>query len=184
MIRTFLAIPIPDRCKEEVEPLRRLLSKEGRHLKLVEPRNLHVTLKFLGDVEETRIGEIASMTQAAVAGITPFTIHPRGTGIFPSPARPRVFWLGLHEPRGLLEKLHSIIDETLEAVGFQREPRGFKGHLTLARAKGRVRRETVAAFLKASFEALPFEVTGFHIFSSTLTPEGPIYKKLEHIALE
>ncbi len=184
MIRTFLAIPLPNEVKRALHEVQEVLAREGRRIKWVAPENLHITLSFLGDVERSKIPAIKEACQLAAAGLHPFKLQPKGTGVFPSPLRPRVFWAGLSGEVSLLRGLHERLKEQLNGLGFSPDDKEFKAHITIARARGAVSKKTIASFLEFQFEALSFEVERISIFSSTLRLQGPIYKELEYVTLK
>ncbi|MEW6742439.1 MAG: RNA 2',3'-cyclic phosphodiesterase [Planctomycetota bacterium] len=136
MARVFVAIDLD-------EPLRRALRScierqliQGSSVHWVRPEGIHLTLKFLGEIEEIALDPVTRAVVEASRGIEPFEVGVRGLGFFPGIQNPRVFWAGV-EPHASLERLARAVDERLAPLGFPREKKRFHGHLTLARIKGR-----------------------------------------------
>lgn len=134
MIRAFVAVPLDDglraRLAQEIERLRRV----APNVAWVTPGNLHITLKFLGDVLPERIGRVAAAL-GGVASLDKFGLTIRGVGAFPSPRRPRVVWAGTTDGSTELTRLAGLVDTALVAQGFASETRAFSGHITLGRVR-------------------------------------------------
>jgi len=111
------------------------IKETGANVKLVEPENVHITLKFLGDTDESHMDEIDKIIKDTVKKIDPFNIQLKGAGVFPNQNYIKVIWIGIKqgEPIGVIA---SKIDEQLSKIGFKKEKRGFSPHLTIARVKG------------------------------------------------
>jgi len=140
ILRTFVAVPLSDGARQRLgrlsDDLRAALGRAGGKFSFVRPEAMHLTLKFLGDVERSRVPEIAAAVQEAVSPFRTFGFDLAEVGFFGSPRRPRVIWLGVQEPGGTLEGLAGAVDRALSAVlGFPPERRPFRAHLTLARVK-------------------------------------------------
>jgi 2'-5' RNA ligase len=152
------------------------LERSGADLKLVEPRNLHITLKFLGDTDEDKIALIGRAMEGSVRGAAPFEVRFRGLGAFPSARSIRVVWVGLQgaEPLGRISR---SLDEELSGLGFEREQRGFSPHMTL----GRVRTPRSWGSLPAILDKYADEDFGvlrvekISLKKSVLGPKGPTY---------
>ena len=155
------------------------LQAVGADAKFVEPRNLHVNLKFLGDIHDEQTGPLSEVLSEVGGRNAPFTLHVRSTGVFPNPRRVRVVWLGL-EASPALSALHEDVERAAEGLGFRRDTRSYRPHITLARVRsGRNRAELVEVIegLKAvDVGELPVEELS--LVRSTLTPQGPIYSPL------
>lgn len=146
----------------------------------VAPENFHVTLKFLGAVEEARLADVTSAVSATAAAAAPFEVAVRGLGAFPAATRARVLWAGTDDPAGRLRGLASAVDEALGALGFPREDRPFAGHVTLGRVREPSRRPALADALAAA-AARPFgpvAVSHASIMRSDLSPRGARYTQL------
>lgn len=177
MMRLFVALNPP----AELTPLLHSLAGSIPGARRVAPEQLHMTLKFIGDVDEGVAhdidGELASISFA------PFTMRLKGTGHFPPRGAPRILWAGGH-PTDILTRLHKRIDQRLSHCGIPRERRKFHPHITLARLKT-CRRQHVAQVVAANalFETPPFSVTSFQLYRSTLTPKGALHDLLESYPL-
>ncbi len=183
-IRTFVCIPVPLSVKEAVGSFIKELKSCGGDIKWVSPDNLHLTLKFLGDVEESIISEIASCTAEAAASFSPFTVEIGGAGAFPGMKRPRVLWIGITRSSDKLKNLAAAIDQSLAGIGFEKDKRPFSGHVTIGRVRSLKRIEHVAELMiKSGFEPQLFNADAVHVMRSVLTPRGPIYSVLNTINL-
>ncbi|HNX40064.1 MAG TPA: RNA 2',3'-cyclic phosphodiesterase [Methanothrix sp.] len=178
-IRCFVAVELPPAMREEIGRLQAGIATEG--LRLVKPDLLHITLKFLGDVPEAKIGRVGD----ALAGIAaaPFPVHVRGTGSFPGRSI-RVVWLGLE---GELQELYQKVESALLPLGFASEKRGLSAHVTLGRVgqpdadiSERLRAK-MGQFSETDFGS--FTVDRFYLKKSTLTRGGPIYENLRQFPL-
>jgi len=178
--RTFVAVELPETVRRRAADLTSRLALGSGRVKWVEPENLHVTLKFLGDVETTDLPEICSGVRAACGGINPFEMVLGGAGAFPRKESPRIVWLGLTDGAESMKRLYSAIDAELGQLGYRGEQRQFTPHVTLGRI--RTPNPTEAADLgqrivkAASFEAGPAPVTEVVVFSSHLSRQGPRYE--------
>ncbi|MEM0359527.1 MAG: RNA 2',3'-cyclic phosphodiesterase [Candidatus Hadarchaeales archaeon] len=184
-MRTFLALEINEEVRERLVKFQRKLLQGWASLKLVEPENLHLTLKFLGEVEEGRLGEIEEAVRKGCAGSSPFIMEVKGTGVFPNPHYVRVVWAGVGEGWEKVSSLQRNVDRELGRLGFPRETE-FVPHLTLARVKSVRDRER---FLKVVEEGRgeefgKTEVREVHLKKSLLTPKGPIYEDLRVLPLK
>ena len=129
-IRTFICIEIPESLKDRINKLQDALRKIEAQISWTKPSNIHLTLKFLGGVEASRIGQIRKALERAANGISPFEVEIGGTGCFPSPRSPRVLWVGVSNIPEPLRQLYSKIEDELSRQGFERETRKFSPHLT------------------------------------------------------
>ncbi|MGQ0560726.1 MAG: RNA 2',3'-cyclic phosphodiesterase [Gemmatimonadota bacterium] len=133
-MRLFLALNLPDAEQARLAGVLATLEQSPLPFRWVESEALHITLKFLGQVEEDRLAAIRRATRAALAGISPFDVDLDGFGAFPSRARARVIWLGVAAPP-VLTTLQQNLEQHIEPLGFPREPRPFHPHITLGRAR-------------------------------------------------
>ncbi len=181
MVRTFLAINLPDRqihqLSEAVEQWRRYRAA----VRWTTASRLHLTLKFLGDVPEDMLPVISSACRQVAGRSRPFELHMGTTGTFPSMKRPRVLWVGLTSPSGRpLHTLQEALETSLEGVGLPRDERPFSPHVTVGRVKsGRNIRQLMETFMAYEPDRSPFTVDSFALYSSTLTPKGPIYRQID-----
>lgn len=186
-IRAFIAIELPSELTEALRGLQALFSDGGlknKEISWVKPENIHLTVKFLGDVEERRIPDIFAALEKAADGIRPFTLRAAGVGTFPKGTAPRVLWVGINGcPE--LKKLHSGIEEALKALGFPEEERDFSPHLTLCRIKTPpAGRALMAAQNIRPDINMDFMASSFVLFKSELSPTGAKYVELKRVAFE
>jgi|SRR5579884_1472837 len=181
-MRVFIAIELPKELQQELAAIERDLKPVTNSARWVAPESIHLTLKFIGEVPERRIAEI----DAALAGLSwkPFSVVVRGIGFFPGPRSPRVFWAGLEAPS--MEGLAQQIDTRMERLGFEKEKRAFRPHLTLARAREtRIESELVTAAEKYEEHVFgSFTADRFCLIQSTLKPTGAVYNSLKEYPLE
>ena len=184
-IRTFIAIEIPEDKKAEIKRLQSELRNLRGSVRWVRPEGMHLTLKFLGDVEDSLIVKLAAEVADATGYCERFNIGITGTGAFPNFRRPRVFWIALREPTGELAQLAAKINHKLENLGFPAEKRKFSPHITLGRVKDPHGVQSLSEYLQSiSFDAGEFEAKEIIIMKSQLKPTGAEYTPLHRIALE
>src|SRR5262245_4391207 len=180
-MRLFIAVELPDELRNALGRVQRELHSLTGTARWIGPESIHITLKFLGEVPETRVADI----DAAITGLTwkPFLITVRGVGFFPGNRSPRVFWAGMEAPT--MEDLVERLDTRLERLGFEKEKRAFRPHITLARAKNtRMDASLVAAaerYGHAEFGS--FTVDRMFLFKSTLKPSGAVHEKVREYLL-
>lgn len=179
-IRAFFAIELGDAARRAAAELARWLREApgGEGVRWVRPEALHVTLRFLGDVDPARAAPLASRARLELAALSPFVLRLGPAELFPTPRRPRVVALGL-EPAAPLEALAAAVERAVVAEGFAPEPRAFRPHLTLGRVRDR-RFPSVAA---APLPAQELAVRESILFRSELSPGGSRYTPLERIPL-
>jgi 2'-5' RNA ligase len=181
--RVFCAIELPEALKSRVgEHTRRLREAFPRvRASWERPEKIHITLKFLGDVEVSRIEELSRAAGRAAAHIEPFELTVAGPGAFPPHGPPRVLWLGIEDISGQLSNLHRSLEDECAAAGFQREPRPFKPHFTVARIRTpHGARELADAHRETSFEPQNFNASELVLMRSELGPGGSRYTPLSH----
>lgn len=176
--RLFVAIPLPDFVKERLTALQADLP----HLRWTQAENLHLTLKFIGEVDEDFKDRI--QTQLEAIQVKPFLLAVSGVGVFPERGNPAVLWAGFGSAHPHLFQLHKQIDDALFSIGIEPDRRVYRPHITLSRCKG-VSRESLRPFLRkqADLETAPFRVEHFELVSSELLSRGPVYQRLGSYAL-
>ena len=188
-IRCFIAIELEEGIQKNIAKLQSRLQKKLLHdtkIRWVKPHNIHLTLKFIGDAEDTAIPEICTAVSQAAALNQPFDFEIGNCGSFGSGDSARVLWVDITDGHTELEKLHHAVDANLADIGFAPDRRKFNPHLTLARirntATGRNARKVVdqlePTILGGQSAA---EITVFH---SELTSAGPVYTPLHHVSLQ
>ncbi len=189
--RLFIAINLPDDLLATLQRTQRQLQRTlaAYPLRWARPEGLHLTLKFLGETDVTRIDAITEALTQVAAHHRAFDLPVGGLGMFPNPQRPSVLWVGVQDVGGELQRLAGDVDQAMARLGWPREKRPFSGHLTLARvqryARSRERRE-----LGQQVQALRgydglgvLPVTTMHLMRSQLHRQGAIYTPLAAIPL-
>jgi 2'-5' RNA ligase len=181
-LRTFIAINLPSgRAREEVLKFQRTVSQIGFDIKLVEPENIHITLRFLGDIQKKIIEDLK--TELDEIQFSPFEVTLEGVGVFPDYGRINVIWVGIRGGNIGLVDLYDRINHALEATGIPLDRRGLSPHITVVRVRSGRNREilskTVRELEGSAFGS--FEVNSFHLMQSNLTPKGPIYQSLHEV---
>lgn len=186
-MRLFVALELPEAVKAAAAGVMAELKRTGADLKWVAAANLHLTLKFLGEVAPERVGDITAALDQALAGQPALDLTPAGAGAFPGRGRIQVVWLGLAGQTAALTALAGRIESAMAQLGFAPENRAFQAHLTLARARReRSRGKPVAppppqALAQAlaglvAWRGPDFSAERVTLMESTLTPAGPIYR--------
>lgn len=184
--RVFCAIELPslvlDKISEHVTRLRATAPDSpaswGR------PENVHLTLKFLGEIAQTRISDLSQAAANAVAGFSPFEILIKDTGSFPKRGTPRVFWIGIEDHSGQLAQLQAKLEEECLRLGFEKELRAFNPHLTIARGrKPQGARALATAHKEMSFASTAVCVHELSVIRSELSSKGSNYTTISRHAL-
>jgi RNA 2',3'-cyclic 3'-phosphodiesterase len=184
-IRTYIAVEIPEIIAAGIGELQQGLNEYGFGIRWIRPENIHLTLKFLGDVQVDDIDNIFEAISRTVDGIASMPLKARGIGVFPGIRRPRVIWVGLAGQLDLLISLQKTLDTNLKNIGFPPEKRPFKGHLTIGRIKAKMNVRTFGDALMAfrKFESETFIADKIILFKSDLKPKGAVYTNLASAAL-
>ena len=192
-IRCFIAVELDQSVQRQLgqvqqslqKQLRKQLGHEPQGIKWVVPGNIHLTLKFLGDIDYTAVGEIYTAVSCAVEGMKAFDISIGGLGCFPAGKPARVLWAGLAEKSAPLLQLQNEIDFELAQIGFTPDRRGFSCHFTLARIRqlqlGRDIQQVIDDC--PGGETICQNIAEITIFQSELTRGGPIYTPMQHVPL-
>jgi 2'-5' RNA ligase len=181
MVRAFIAIRCPEELKKDLLTAQKKIAPLG-DMKLVESENLHMTVKFLGEVADAKVDAVTDALRP-VSEKQSFTISIRGIGVFPNPAYVRVVWAGVDEGAREAEHLSREVDDRLHALGFPRDER-FHPHFTLARVRS-VDKEKMKKIL-IEYEAAEFgsfTVSSVDLMESRLSPRGPVYSILKSLKL-
>jgi len=187
-IRAFIAVELAKSVTGRAKSLMEKLKTPDVDVNWVQPTQMHLTLKFLGNVADGDVPEICSVVAAAAAEIDPFEIICRGLGGFPNSREARTLWIGIEQGNDELRELQSAIDTALsKKLGFAKEQRGFTPHLTIGRVKGGTPEGMAALATKlseqAQFDADLSVVEEAIIFASFLGRSGPTYEALAHCPL-
>ncbi len=179
-IRTFIAIELPEKIIYTISKVQEEIKSYGLKIRWVRPENIHLTLKFLGDIKTADTEKVARAVSESATGYPALSLAVKGIGVFPGIKKPRVLWLGISKQLDLLTALQKTLDEKLEAMGFPKEKRPFRGHLTLGRIKSIIDPKTLHDVLKEfiQFESEPFFADKIILYKSDLKPKGAVYTKL------
>ena len=175
-MRCFISVDMEDRLLlDSMIGVQSRLERTGADLKFVGRENIHITLRFLGEVREGLVGGLQQLISGM--GFEPFRVEFAGLGAFPSLRRPRVVWVGISDGVEELTEIFRQLEPELIGMGFRPESRGFSPHVTLARVRsGRNRQRLVDEVTAHADEAYGgFEVQHIRLKKSVLTPRGPIY---------
>jgi 2'-5' RNA ligase len=176
--RVFCAIELPAEVRARLEDhilrLRKEVPEAAASWSRVE--NIHLTLKFFGNVEVKRIEKISAVTERVVKQFSRFQIGVGETGVFPRPSRPQVLWIGVNDPSGQLSALQERFEDECAAEGFAQEDRAYRPHLTIARLrKPEGARQLADVHLQMKFETIEVELKELVVFRSELSPKGSKY---------
>ena len=182
-VRCFIAVELSDEAQAEIQCLIEAVSEmEIRGVRAVRPGGVHVTLRFLGDIEREAVSRAIAAIRAAAPQSQPFDLTLADVGAFPNTRSARVLWAGVAGDTRSLGKLHERVEDELSAAGFTRDRRRFSPHITLARLRERVsgsdRRRVIDAVAAVEYERVTFRVDAITLFQSTLHPEGSIHTPL------
>jgi len=186
-MRTFIAIEVPDEIKAALTEVQRRLKGSGVvDASWLRPEGIHLTLKFLGEVLESKIPDIINGLRSAAEGTGSFRLEVSGIGTFPNPKNARVVWVGLSGEVEKLTRLQAAVEEAVSAIGFERDSRAFTPHLTLGRIKYIRSRDK---WLKALDEVKDirlsgFDVTAVSLIKSELKPSGAEYTEISRTELK
>jgi RNA 2',3'-cyclic 3'-phosphodiesterase len=185
-IRTFIGIDVGKPIRDRLVALQESLARSGAEVKWVERDNLHVTLLFLGEVDEREVPAVCKVVGEEVAKHQPFTMSIETAGCFPNPRRPRVLWVGVGEGAQGVCALHDGLESPLLDLGcYRREDRRYTPHVTLGRVRGDRPPETLNQTLakNAAWKGGDTIVREVHVMSSQLGREGPVYTVLSRAKL-
>jgi RNA 2',3'-cyclic 3'-phosphodiesterase len=186
MKRTFIAVDISDEARQKAASYINGLRRVFQQLRVgwERPEKLHLTLKFLGDVNESRLEEVQQTVGEIARAHDAFRMTLSHTGRFPPKGDPKILWIGAHD-EGRLGMIASQIDKELTPLGFEPEKRKFSPHLTIARLREpRLSARLAALHVENDFEPVGFEVREIVIYESELLPKGSIYTQVAAFPLE
>ena len=180
-IRTFIALELPATAVSLLQEVQQELKQLKIRARWVRPENIHLTLKFLGDINPDDVGKISDAMAAAAADISPVTLSIGGIGVFPGIKRPRVIWIGLGGKVQDLLALQGRLETELDTLGFPMENRAFKAHLTLGRIKQAAHPEVIRQLMGqyAGLDSDEFTCDQIILFKSDLKPSGAEYSKVK-----
>lgn len=183
MLRCFVAVDIDEPVSEKIRALQSLWRGFRAEVRFVDPASSHVTLKFLGPVQQSAVARVRE-NLSGCTGCGTFEFRVRRLGVFPKAGRPRVFWAGI-DRQSALSKLHECVEGALAWMGAT-ETRDFQPHVTVARAKGGKELERLLDYIRiegADFDAGTVKVNRFHLYQSLPEPRGARYVRLASFSL-
>ncbi len=186
-IRSFIAIDLPPAFLDAIDSLQDELKHSTKGIRWVRSGNIHLTLKFLGDVPSGLLDELGDILTSACRTHAPFELSMGKPGGFPNIERPRVIWLGLEGELDRLDALSQNIESGCLSAGLAEEKRSFHPHLTLGRVKDwRKASSTLADLFSRTKEVSSgtFTVNAVHLYKSDLTRDGAVYTKLKSFPLK
>ncbi len=185
-LRTFIAVDVGKAIRDRAVALQESLTRSGTDVKWVEPENIHVTLLFLGEVDDREVLQVCRAVSDGCVGLSTFSLTVEGVGCFPNPRRPRTLWVGVGDGTQELCALHDALEPPLLDLGcYRREERKYTPHITIGRVKSDRPTDKLAAALAkhAGWRGGETDVREVLVMSSQLTPQGPVYTVLSRAKL-
>jgi 2'-5' RNA ligase len=183
-MRTFIAIEVPDDITTALVAMQNELRSIQADVRWEKRENIHLTLRFLGEIEEQGIVAIVNACQETATEFRPFTLSLNGSDVFPNARKPKVLWAGLGGEIETLSAMQEKLDEKLSAIGMDDDEKGFHPHITIGRVKSiRKVREVIVRAGLYDLPAVPFEVREITVFQSELLPTGSRYTPLVRVSL-
>ena len=178
-VRAFLAIDLDEDLKPKINKIIKEFSGIDTKIKYVELQNLHLTLKFFGDIDTNGLNLLKEAIDNVVSQFDPFKIKITGCGAFPNTNHIKVIWVGIEEDE-IIRDLHDKLDKEFARLGFEKDKK-FSTHLTVGRMKSAKNKNMVKDVIEkySEFEIGEMEVTNISLKKSTLTPSGPIYEDMK-----
>lgn len=183
-MRVFIGIKFDDSTCRQIEKFLKPFKEISSPIRWAKPGNVHLTLKFIGEVTAEEYARIDDALSAAHFDVPPLTLEIAGCGKFGRGSELNIFWLGIEKNPGL-EKLFQTIEETLAKIGISREERGFSPHITVGRNKQGFNFKPLLDLIakRALVPITEFKAAAFQVFKSDLQPGGPVYTRLKEIVL-
>ncbi|MEK6568609.1 MAG: RNA 2',3'-cyclic phosphodiesterase [Candidatus Omnitrophota bacterium] len=183
-MRIFIAIKLENEIKDKLSQIQEELKSAQADVRWVKPENIHLTLKFIGEIEEAKIPEILHHLKELASKTKPFILRISTAGAFPGLKSPRVVWVGVKEDTGELARIAETIENSLAELGFPKESRKFFSHLTLGRLRSDKNKDRLIQKLeKTKVPELTQRISSIILFKSLLQPTGAVYQGLSEISL-
>ncbi|MEK6742519.1 MAG: RNA 2',3'-cyclic phosphodiesterase [Nitrospirota bacterium] len=185
-MRTFISIELPPEIKQGIARVQEQLRSAGANAGWTRSEGIHLTLKFLGEVEESKTREIMQTLAGATQGIGKLNLEVAGAGAFPTGKNPRVLWLGVTGDVEKLGLLQGAVEDAMVTLGFEREERKFSPHLTLARIKFPKPRDNWQQMIEniRDVKLGGFEANRVSLMKSELKREGAVYTEVGRVELK
>ncbi|GAX61268.1 2'-5' RNA ligase [Candidatus Scalindua japonica] len=184
-IRVFIAIEIDSDIKNKLSEYLSKLKRTGADVRWVAPENIHLTLKFIGNIDEEVLTNLNQIINDAASGVRPFSISIGNIGAFPGLKNPRVVYVYVQERGNDLRRIHEKLDKGVERLGIRKESGKYVGHITLGRVKSQRKISKLKNALCSGTDCFfgLEKVTSLSLIQSKLTPRGPIYTRLNNFIL-
>lgn len=188
-MRLFIAIELPTEIKDCLFGIQEQLKASGADIKWVEPQNIHLTLKFLGDTNEKKIAPIMRILEETAQEKTDFMIRISSLGAFPSLSSIRIIWAGIDRGDAIVCQIAKDLEGRIASIGIPKEKRPFSSHITIGRTKSGLNSDKLARDIEIlgktlAGKNLEASVKKITLFKSTLTPGGPVYEALKAASLK
>lgn len=185
-MRTFIAIELPDEIRGTLAKLQDKLKQSQADVKWVEPHNIHLTLKFLGEINQEQLDNITRVLGQVCLSKKCFRMRLSAVGAFPKMDFPRVIWVGVEKGASETSEIAAQLEEGISILGIPKEKRPFSSHITIGRVRSYLNKDKLVNGLKKMepLEGKEFAVTKLTLFKSTLTPIGPAYEALKAASLK
>ncbi|MFA6216356.1 MAG: RNA 2',3'-cyclic phosphodiesterase [Candidatus Omnitrophota bacterium] len=182
-MRAFIAIEIPQEIKGFLAALQKGLRRSNADISWVKPHNIHVTMRFLGEIELLQQNAITKILDTVSKRHSSFKLRLSSLGAFPNAKSPRVIWVGIDLGTEQLQKIAGELETALQGSGFSPEERPFTSHMTIGRTKSSLNRSLLVKIMENVNQRFEEEkpemiVSKITLFKSTLTPGGPVYEAL------
>jgi len=185
-IRAFIAMKLPDVLKDSLKDVQKTMLLNKIKAKYIPTKNMHLTLKFIGNMELALLPGIKDILIECTQNVKPIKLTSKGIGVFPTIRFPRVIWAGIKGETHKLETLHANLEQGLSTLGISKEKKKYQGHLTFARFKQNqfnAKKLERAIEQIGPFKSNPFIIDQLIFFQSKLMPKGPIYRELFSVKL-
>jgi len=184
-IRTFIALPLNIQTQTIISEIINNLKKLDCNVKWIKPENVHLTLKFLGDISADKIKPIALSIENILEKTHSINVEIDSVGAFPNTRNPRIVWTGLKDIDERIKNLALSLEDELEKIGLERGARAFNPHITIGRVKYFKNIKILERGLETykSFKKHTEIVNNIILYKSTLTNKGPIYEEIEKFPL-
>ncbi len=179
-LRLFIAIEIPLEIRTQITAVISELKSVPADVRWERPEKLHITLKFLGDVQEEVLPEIVLLLRGVAEKRSQLSIRYSGVGCFPNKREPRIIWVGAEDVAGKLQPLVDSIETEMASIGFEKETKGFHPHVTIGRMKnGKDTSSLLRKMESVIFESQPAVVSAMSLVRSKLKASGSIYSQVK-----
>jgi 2'-5' RNA ligase len=184
LVRVFVAVSISEEARAAIASMMKELKRLGERIRWIPPENLHLTLKFVGEVDSQRVPEFESALDRSIDGFSQFQYSLEAKGCFPNWNQPRILWVGVKDTEDRLVGIHREIDRNFQTLEIPNENRRFKPHLTIARLKQGAKPEAaLSAFQRFQLGEYRVDVREVHLMRSDLGPSGAQYSILHSASL-